>query len=209
MLDTPMLPVTIQLTQCGQIISAMAHVQAGVQATGTTGQSGFADPVSGGASAQPSASPGATPGAAPVAGTADAATTSGVVTTQPPLPPPSKSQSASGGLDMIFWIIPIMLVVMIVMSTLAGRKDKKKKEEMVSAIKKHDKVQMLGGIIGTVAEIGDDDIVLRVEEGRIRFAKSAIAAVIGSARTSGTVETKPDGKSDARSDAKSGAKATA
>ena len=114
-------------------------------------------------------------------------------------------------MDMIFWLLPVMLVVMILFSVLSGRKEKKKKQELVSAIKKHDKVQMLGGIIGTVAEVGDDDIVLRVEEGRIRFAKSAVAAVITSAKASGSVESKPESKSDAKHDkhdSKSGAKAS-
>jgi preprotein translocase subunit YajC len=101
-----------------------------------------------------------------------------------------------------------MLVVMIIFSVMSGRKEKKKKEELVSSIKKHDKVQMLGGIIGTVAEVGDEDIVIRVEEGRIRFAKSAVAAVINSAKASGSVESKPDSKSDSKQESKSGAKAS-
>lgn len=107
---------------------------------------------------------------------------------------------------MIFWLLPVMLIVMIIFSVLTGRKEKKKKEELISAIKKHDKVQMLGGIIGSVAEVGDEDIVLRVEEGRIRFAKSAVAAVLSSAKASGSLESKPEGKSDTKSEAKTGSK---
>ncbi len=162
----------------------------------TTPQAGaapaFADPISVG-SAQPTGN-----AAAPLPGS---------VTAQGTIPPPSGARPG-GGMDMIFWLLPMMLVVMIIFSVMSGRKEKKKKEELVSSIKKHDKVQMLGGIIGTVAEVGDEDIVIRVEEGRIRFAKSAVAAVINSAKASGSVESKPDSKSDSKQESKSGAKAS-
>lgn len=173
--------------------------QAGVQAGATPAQPAFADPVSAGTAAGQPTAP-VTPGAPVATGTA---AVPGTVTTQP-LPPAVRP---AGGMDMIFWLLPVMLIVMIVFSVLTGRKEKKKKEELISAIKKHDKVQMLGGIIGTVAEVGDEDIVVRVEEGRIRFAKSAVAAVLTSAKASGALESKPDGKSDSRSDSKSSAKA--
>jgi preprotein translocase subunit YajC len=50
----------------------------------------------------------------------------------------------------------------------------------MSSIKKQDKVQMIGGIIGTVVEMSDDEIVLKVEEGRIRFHKSSVQGVLQS-----------------------------
>jgi len=176
-------------------IAFLIPAQTAPQAGAAPAQPAFADPISVG-SAQPTGN-----AAAPLAGT---------VTAQGTVPPASGARPG-GGMDMIFWLLPVMLVVMILFSVLSGRKEKKKKQELVSAIKKHDKVQMLGGIIGTVAEVGDDDIVLRVEEGRIRFAKSAVAAVITSAKASGSVESKPESKSDAKHDkhdSKSGAKAS-
>ena len=39
-------------------------------------------------------------------------------------------------------------------------------------------MQTLGGMIGTVVEMTDDEVVLRVEEGRIRMTKGAIQQVI-------------------------------
>jgi preprotein translocase subunit YajC len=51
---------------------------------------------------------------------------------------------------------------------------------MMASLKKQDKVQMIGGEIGTIAELTDDEVVLRVEEGRIRFARSAVQAVLAS-----------------------------
>jgi preprotein translocase subunit YajC len=54
---------------------------------------------------------------------------------------------------------------------------------MLAALKKHDKVQTVGGVIGSIVELKPDYIVLKVDESantRITFAKSAIQQVIAS-----------------------------
>jgi preprotein translocase subunit YajC len=77
----------------------------------------------------------------------------------------------------------VVLGVFALMTFMTSRKDKKKRAELMSGIKKHDRVQMLGGVIGNVAEITDDEVVIKVEEGRIRFARSAIQAVLTPAKS--------------------------
>jgi len=111
--------------------------------------------------------PGSTPG---VAG----GTTGG----SQPLPAPSTG--AAGGMSQMFWLFPVLIIAMILMTTLTGRKDKKKRAELMSSLKKQDKVQMIGGEIGTIVELSDDEVVLRVEEGRIRYARSAVQTVLAS-----------------------------
>jgi preprotein translocase subunit YajC len=49
---------------------------------------------------------------------------------------------------------------------------------MMSSMKKSDKVMTAGGIIGTIAEMTDDEVVLRLEEGKVRVSRSSIQAVI-------------------------------
>lgn len=73
-----------------------------------------------------------------------------------------------------------MMAILIVPSILAGRRDKKKREELMSSMKKGDKVQTSSGMIGTVVEMGQEDVVLKFEEGRIRFVKAAVVAVLKS-----------------------------
>ncbi len=114
-----------------------------------------------------------------VPGAPATSTPSGTLGTPPATPPPSPM---GGG---IIYIGIAMVAVMMVTSLLAGRKDKRKRLELMSTLKKHDKVQMLGGIIGTVAEVGDDDVVVRVEEGRIRFNKSAVQTIVTSSKARG------------------------
>ena len=81
-------------------------------------------------------------------------------------------------------VIVLMFVVMIVFSFMGQRRDRKKREAMISAVKKHDKVQTVGGLIGSVVEVKSDTIVLKVDESantRITFARSSIQQVLTSA----------------------------
>ncbi len=96
------------------------------------------------------------------------------------------------GMDSFMWIILPFFAIMIFMMWNNSRSEKKKKAELNSSLKKGDTVQMLGGIIGVVSEIRDDEVVVKMEEGRIRFAKSAIQGILKS----------KDGKADATLEAK-------
>ena len=81
-------------------------------------------------------------------------------------------------------VIVLMFVVMIVFSFMGQRRDRKKREAMIGAVKKHDKVQTVGGVIGSVVEVKPDTIVLKVDESantRITFARSSIQQVLTSA----------------------------
>ncbi len=83
---------------------------------------------------------------------------------------------------------------MIFMQSRASKKEAKRRAEMFSSMKKHDKVQTIGGVIGTIVDVQENEIVLRVEEGRIRFAKSAIQQVIKEGKAESVAEGKPDSK---------------
>jgi preprotein translocase subunit YajC len=52
---------------------------------------------------------------------------------------------------------------------------------MLSALKRHDRVQTIGGVIGAVVEVKDDEVVLKVDETnniKMRFARSAVQQII-------------------------------
>jgi len=81
-------------------------------------------------------------------------------------------------------VLVLMFVVMIVFSFMGQRRDRKKREAMIGAVKKHDTVQTVGGVIGSVVEVKTDTIVLKVDESantRITFARSSIQQVLTSA----------------------------
>jgi preprotein translocase subunit YajC len=102
---------------------------------------------------------------------------------------PSGATTSSSNMSTIL-LIPLALVaVMIITQVMSGKKDKKRRVQLLSTLKRHDRVQTIGGIIGTVVEVRDEDVLLKVDEGsntRIRFAKSAVQQVLRSADGGGS-----------------------
>jgi len=80
-----------------------------------------------------------------------------------------------------FMIILLVVGAMILFSIMGQRRDRKKRDVMLSALRKHDKVQTLGGVIGSIVEVKADSVVLKVDEStntRITFARSSIQHVL-------------------------------
>lgn len=124
---------------------------------------------------------GAPSGAAPAPGGESGA----AGTAAPGQAAPPAGQAPANPLGMMLPLVFGLIIFMMITSMLSGRKEKKKRASMLEALKKRDRVQTYGGIIGTVVEMKDDELVLKVDEGsntRIRFARSAIQQVIKSAR---------------------------
>jgi len=87
---------------------------------------------------------------------------------------PMNSQS-SNYLQLLF--IGGIFVIMYFILFREHRKRQRQQQQMVQSIKKKDKVRTIGGIIGTVVEVKDDEIVLKVDESnntKIRIMASAI-----------------------------------
>lgn len=108
---------------------------------------------------------------------------------------PAGGAARPAGFEPMFLYLMGGMLLLIIFTTWNGsRKEKKKREEMNSALGKGDTVQMLGGIIGVVTEIRDDEIVVKMEEGKIRFAKSAVQGILKSSRNpkaDSSLESKP------------------
>ena len=85
------------------------------------------------------------------------------------------SRGPFGGSSFIFLIL--MFVVMYFILFRGPRKKQQKHQQMVKALKKNDRVRTIGGIIGTVVDIKDDEITLKVDESnntKIKIASTAI-----------------------------------
>ena len=120
-------------------------------------------------------------------------TTTGDGTTSVTGGPGGATGNGGGGLfNSGFMVVMVMMVLaMIVFSFMGQRRDRKKREAMISAVKKHDKVQTVGGLIGSVVEVKTDTIVLKVDESantRITFARSSIQQVLTSASSGTSLE---------------------
>ncbi len=94
---------------------------------------------------------------------------------------PPRGDPFGGG---FFPLLIVLLVAMVLLPLVGQRRDRKKKMALLAAIKKHDRVQTIGGVIGSIVEIKPDTVVLKVDENsntRITFARSAIQQVLTSA----------------------------
>ena len=102
---------------------------------------------------------------------------------------PAPAGNTPGGLSVM---LPMVLVLgaLILMQVFMGRKERKRRDEMMSSMKKGDRVQTSGGVIATIMEIHDDDVLLRLEEGKMRVTRAAISGVVKSAK--GGPEDKPE-----------------
>jgi preprotein translocase subunit YajC len=86
------------------------------------------------------------------------------------------------GPDKILWIGLILMLVVFYTIVLGGnRKEKKKRQDMLSSIQKNDRVMTIGGVIGTVVSIKDNEVSLKVDESanvKIIVIRSAIQKVL-------------------------------
>jgi len=81
--------------------------------------------------------------------------------------------------SMLFPLI-MMGVVFYFLLIRPQSKEKKRRIEMIAAIKKNDRVVTIGGIVGTVISVKDDELTLKVDESsntKITFSRSAIQRV--------------------------------
>ncbi|HMN40019.1 MAG TPA: preprotein translocase subunit YajC [Phycisphaerales bacterium] len=121
---------------------------------------------------------------APVAGPAPANTTATTATAaQPATTAPAPGGLGGSPLTMPLLIV-LMLAVMIIPSMLASKREKKKRAALMAAMGKGDKVITIGGQIGVIDQVRDQEVVLRIDENsnaKARFSKASIQQVLESA----------------------------
>ncbi|MCC5831286.1 MAG: preprotein translocase subunit YajC [Phycisphaeraceae bacterium] len=121
-------------------------------------------------------------------------TEGGATTTQPSRPDGGAADgnggggatqgTPGGGMGGLMTMLLVMVAVMLLISIFAGRKDKKRRQAvqaMLASLKKGQKVETIGGVLGTIQEVREDDVVLKVDEAsntRIRFARAAIKTIL-------------------------------
>ena len=83
--------------------------------------------------------------------------------------------NAPGPMLYVFW--GLMLVMLYFMLFRGPKKKQQEHKKMVQALKKNDRVRTVGGILGTVIDVKDDEVVLKIDEStntKIRVSTSAI-----------------------------------
>ena len=90
-------------------------------------------------------------------------------------------EGGGGGIGPLWIGLILMLVVFYAVMLSGNRREKKKRQDMLAAIKRNDRVMTIGGIIGSVVSVGDNEIVLKIDESanvKVTLSRGAIQRVL-------------------------------
>ena len=86
--------------------------------------------------------------------------------------------------DGLLQMVPFLLIFVVFYFVLLApmRKQQKKTKEMLAQLKKGDRVMTSGGIYGTVAQVEDQIVWVKLADTlKVKMAKSAITSVVNEA----------------------------
>ncbi|MCY0897948.1 MAG: preprotein translocase subunit YajC [Firmicutes bacterium] len=75
----------------------------------------------------------------------------------------------------IYWLFFLLLIAMTVWMFWQQSRQQRARREVQNSVAKGDRVVTVGGVIGTVEEVDNNELTLRIADGvKIRVLKSAI-----------------------------------
>lgn len=86
-----------------------------------------------------------------------------------------QGQRPGGGFPL--WLFAPLMILMVFMLFRAPQKQKQQRKKLEQSLEKNDKVLTIGGIIGTIVDLKDDEITLKVDESnntKLKLRRSAI-----------------------------------
>jgi len=102
-----------------------------------------------------------------------------------------EEQKQPGGSPLGSLLVPLVAMGLMwyLLILRPGRRDRAKRDALLKSLKKNDRVVTIGGILGTVVSVGQDDkeVTLRVDNNtRIRMLRSSIQTVLTDDKDEGT-----------------------
>jgi preprotein translocase subunit YajC len=84
-----------------------------------------------------------------------------------------------------FFLIGLMLLFWVVVILPMSRRQKKEQEQLVATLKRGAKILTNAGIVAIVvsAKDGEDEIVIRSEDAKLRIKRNVVVQVLGSDET--------------------------
>ncbi len=113
-----------------------------------------------------------------------------------PVGDPGAGGAGQQGGGSLFGMLPFLVLIGVFMWLAVIKPQKQRENEeksLLEKLKKNDHVVTKGGMHGVVMNVKDDEVVLKVDEQqnvKVRFQKSAIAAILGEEDKSKTTEEK-------------------
>jgi preprotein translocase subunit YajC len=92
-----------------------------------------------------------------------------------------KPQGGFGDPSFLIMMVLVFAAMWFILILPAKRKEKRDREALFANMKKNDEVVTASGIIGIVAQVKDDEVVLKVDESsntRLRVRKNSIVQIL-------------------------------
>ncbi len=81
----------------------------------------------------------------------------------------------------IIGLLPLILIIVVFWFILIFPQQRRQKQhkKMIESLQKGDKVVTIGGIHGTITQIGENTVIIKVDENtKLEVSKNAIAAIL-------------------------------
>lgn len=78
---------------------------------------------------------------------------------------------------MQFLPLILIMVVMYFLLMRGPRKRQQQHKQMVQSLKKNDRVRTIGGILGTVVDVRDDEVTVKIDESNNTKIKVSVSAI--------------------------------
>ena len=106
-------------------------------------------------------------------------TTTQTIQTDPNQAPPPQGKKPNS--QFTFILLGLMFVIFYFMIFRGPKKKQQQQKKMIQSLEKNARVQTIGGILGTVIEVGENELTLKIDETnntKIKVLPSAISRVI-------------------------------
>ena len=90
---------------------------------------------------------------------------------------PPGSKSPTGPSNTTWILLMAVMVIMVIMMFRAPQKQKQERKKLEQSLEKNDKVVTIGGIIGVITDIKDEEVTLKIDESnntKIKIQRRAI-----------------------------------
>lgn len=95
----------------------------------------------------------------------------------------------TAGIWGMIWPFLLMFAVFYFLLIRPQQKKQKQRTAMLNQIKKGDKITTIGGLHGTVVELNDDTVVIRVNDTtKMTFERSAVNTIVSQAPAAASEE---------------------
>ena len=111
--------------------------------------------------------------------TSEPITSEGQTSTAAPGDVNQPAQQKTSPNNLLTWLFPIIMAFFLIFLMFQGpKKQKQQQKKLEQSLEKNDRILTIGGIYGTIVDIKEDEITLKVDESnntKIKVARRAIS----------------------------------